>query len=138
MKLPLNEDDSTTLNLTPMIDIVFLLLIFFLVATTFQQEEKDQSINLSQVFKVLPDPMGMSSSQITVNINKAGDFIVMDKVLSNKELEFLLKEEGRVNPHKKVDIRADGEVIHQKVCEVISYCQAADLEYTNKVIKRKF
>ncbi|KKL18857.1 hypothetical protein LCGC14_2471330 [marine sediment metagenome] len=39
-------EEEVAINLMPLIDMVFLLLIFFLVATTFAQAEKDRSVNL--------------------------------------------------------------------------------------------
>ena len=40
------ESDDATIEMTPLIDMVFLLLIFFLVASTFQQTERTESVNL--------------------------------------------------------------------------------------------
>ena len=51
MKLPPDTSDSDGPNLTPVIDIVFLLLIFFLVAARYdkEEEERELDINLPQV-----------------------------------------------------------------------------------------
>ena len=43
---PATAESKPSIELTPIIDMVFLLLIFFLVATTFAQEERDQTVNL--------------------------------------------------------------------------------------------
>ena len=46
MRLPDESHQSDGPNLTPVIDVVFLLLIFFLVATRFDQEEKELDLEL--------------------------------------------------------------------------------------------
>jgi CheY-like chemotaxis protein len=53
MKLPLNNTESEGPNLTPVIDVVFLLLIFFLVATRFDQEERELDVELPEVSGLL-------------------------------------------------------------------------------------
>ena len=58
MRLPNFDQESDGLGLTPLIDVVFLLLIFFLVATRFDQEERLVSINLAEILKARPVSMG--------------------------------------------------------------------------------
>ena len=48
MKITRRDDDEPVLNLTPMIDVVFQLLIFFMVATTFLDPEKEIEIELPE------------------------------------------------------------------------------------------
>ena len=49
MRLPEDTSDSDGPNLTPVIDVVFLLLIFFLVATRYDQEERELEVDLPEV-----------------------------------------------------------------------------------------
>ena len=63
MKLPFEEPEGKGHSLTPLIDVVFLLLIFFLVATRFTQEEMDLSIRLAEVFKARPMAAGPLSNR---------------------------------------------------------------------------
>ena len=70
MRLPPAEHESEGPNLTPVIDVVFLLLIFFLVATKFDQQERLVSINLAEIFK--PEPMAVGTKEVIVNITKEG------------------------------------------------------------------
>ena len=53
MQLPPDTNESDGPNLTPVIDIVFLLLIFFLVATTYEREEIEESIDLPEIADAL-------------------------------------------------------------------------------------
>ena len=69
MKLP----DETPLdegpNLTPVIDVVFLLLIFFLVATRYDQEERELDVILPEVTQAQPLAM---TPELIVNISRDG------------------------------------------------------------------
>ena len=67
-------------NLTPMIDVVFLLLIFFLVAARFDEQERELPANLPQV--VSAEPLAMTTDLI-VNITKGGKF-KGNAILANK------------------------------------------------------
>ena len=59
-------DASPAIELTPIIDIVFLLLIFFLVATTFQQSEREIQIALPEAES--GGPISVSLRELVVNI----------------------------------------------------------------------
>ena len=49
MPLKTQQDEQPALNLTPMIDVVFLLIIFFMVATKFSERERDIELELPEV-----------------------------------------------------------------------------------------
>ena len=82
MKLPLDTADSEGPNLTPVIDVVFLLLIFFLVATQYNQEEREVDITLPEVAQAQPLSM---TSEIIVNITDDGKYKVATKEYSEAE-----------------------------------------------------
>jgi len=75
-------------SLTPMIDVVFLLLIFFMVTTTFS---KETSIKIQ-----LPQAEGQevkaSKKELTLTIDKSGQFFINDRALQDKSLATLSKE----------------------------------------------
>ena len=62
------------LNLTPLIDVVFLLLIFFLVATRFAQEDRELPVKLPSASNALP--MTMEPNEIVINVDAAGGYVV--------------------------------------------------------------
>ena len=55
----LGKESSPTVDLTPVIDVVFLLLIFFLVATTFHQSEREMEITLPETVSGGPISMAL-------------------------------------------------------------------------------
>ena len=63
-----------SLSVTPLIDVVFLLLIFFLVTSRFEQEEQQLELNLPQVSEALP--ASASPQELIVNIDQQGQFFI--------------------------------------------------------------
>ena len=135
MRLPPPDPDSDGPNLTPVIDVVFLLLIFFLVATKFDQQERLVSINLAEIFK--PEPMAVGSKEVIINITKEGKFFVGDQALTEVTLADVLHGVAISNPGKRnVQIRADQEVQFKHPLTVMGLCKQEDLEYRCTVLPR--
>jgi len=82
-KRQLNADEGV--NLTPLIDVVFLLLIFFMVSTTFTKETHLE-IDLPEAEG---DQQPVSDMQIEVVVDALGNFTVNGKPLANKQLDTL-------------------------------------------------
>lgn len=101
MKYQPKKKDST-LNLAPMIDIVFLLLIFFLVSSTLQGEESLYKIRVPE------SSIGQSTSQMKINIflDQNNNIFYEKNKYSRQSIEKLFKVIS--NPkNKKVKIYAD-------------------------------
>ena len=96
MRLPPTEAESDGPNLTPVIDIVFLLLIFFLVATRFNQDELEIATRLAEVADA--QPLTMPPQEVIVNITDKGEYIVAGKTLSHESLARFLHEVALKNP----------------------------------------
>ena len=135
MRLPNFDQESDGLGLTPLIDVVFLLLIFFLVATRFDQEERLVSINLAEILKARPVSMG--PKEIIVNVTQVGDYIVVDQTLSEQQLIDFLHAAATENPGtQKVQIRADQEVKFRYPLTVIGICKQEELDYSCTVLQK--
>lgn len=135
MRLPPSESDSDGPNLTPVIDVVFLLLIFFLVATRFDQEEKLVSIRLAEILQA--QPVAMGTKEVVVNIEKTGKFIVVDQTYDEPALIDLLHSAAIKNPGTKVQIRADQDVKFRYPLTVIGICKQENLEYSCTVLQER-
>jgi len=104
--------EELELNLTPLIDVVFLLLIFFMVSTTFQ---KDSEISL-QLPRASQEPPAAVSDRIEVVINAAGAVYVNDQELVQTDVEALQNALFQVSGGKSdvpITIRADAQTTHQ-------------------------
>jgi len=101
-------------NLTPLIDVVFLLLIFFMVSTTFQKESE---ISL-QLPKAAEDPVDAPEQQYEVVINASGRFFINDTELVKTDMETLRQALFDLTDGKRdipITIRADALTPHQSV-----------------------
>lgn len=114
MNFKRQNKEMVEVNLTPLIDVVFLLLIFFMVSTTFTKENH-LSINLPE--STAAQQSG-ELSNIDIVISENGDYMVNDSHLSNNKLDTLKTEllnaaMGEVK--LPVTITADANTPHQYV-----------------------
>ena len=118
------------LNLTPMIDLVFNLLIFFMVATEFSKEENELKVQLPAASEAMP--ITMKPKEIFVNINAKGQYYMNNKIVSEDEVETYLIRAVRNNPvSQSVIIRADERVPFSAVVKVMDLCNRAEVtDYT--------
>lgn len=101
-------------NLTPLIDVVFLLLIFFMVSTTFTKETH-LSIDLPEA---TGDPARIVEQQIEVSITRSGDYAINEVALIKSDLENLKIAIGKVSNGDNtipMIITADARTPHQAV-----------------------
>lgn len=137
MRLPLDENDGPGLNLTALIDVVFLLLIFFLVATRFDQEEKELSIRIPDVYKARPISAG--PQEVVVNINADGDYIVMGDTLSEPQLRTLIGSVANKNPADMttVQVRTDMDTRVRFAMAVVGICEEQNVTHTFSVLEKR-
>jgi biopolymer transport protein ExbD len=115
-----------TLNMTPMIDVVFLLLIFFLVATRLEQEERDVAVDLPHVSEA--EPTVSREREIYVTVTPDGDYYVDGRKLDSIRLAAALKDAYRANPgRQRVTIRADRDSRTRHVVAVMDACNQANI-----------
>ncbi|KAA3606029.1 MAG: biopolymer transporter ExbD [Planctomycetota bacterium] len=126
MRIPEPEGvDELSPNLTPMIDVVFLLLIFFMLATTFLDPEKEIDIDLPVAES---GEQGASElEQIYINVHKDGSVTISGKDVSSEELKRVLRQVAVRNPDTQITIRGDRQVHHQAMVSVYDACGIAGL-----------
>src|ERR1700730_11261706 len=105
MRLPQSEVELGMPNMMPLIDVVFLLLIFFLMASSFEEKERDLKVMLPEVAEAQPLAM---TQELVVNITQEGKYVVAQQEYSQGQLAALLEQTRRNNPHQSVLIRGDG------------------------------
>lgn len=112
------------LNLTPMIDVVFLLLIFFLVATKFEEQERELNVVLPQASEAMP--LTAKPKELFVNVDREGRYIVNGQQLNEAALLETLLQSAANNPGRQtVIIRADKRCVWQYVVTVMNLCNKA-------------
>ena len=85
MKFKRQRKEELSINLTPLIDIVFLLLIFFMVSTTFTKESRLEI----ELPGSTSDPVAAATEQMEVVIDSIGKYRINDRLLVNSELSTL-------------------------------------------------
>lgn len=112
---------ASTLSLTPLIDVVFLLLIFFLVTSEFEEEERRLDIVLPSATSAVP--MTSKPREVVVDIDGDGVVYLHGEATSLDELQRLLGIAVASNPtNQTVVIRADRSTSFQPVVSVMDIC----------------
>lgn len=118
MRFRRNRQDEISVNITPLIDVVFLLLIFFMVTTTFTRETQLQ-INLPDSQSIQP---AEDIKPLEILINQSGEYALNDKVLIKQDVDSLkraLKEVSGELTSTPVVITADANATHQSFIIVL-------------------
>ncbi|MBC8875543.1 MAG: biopolymer transporter ExbD [Planctomycetes bacterium] len=114
------------LSLTPLIDVVFLLLIFFLVATRFAQEERELDVMLPSASEARP--LTVQPKEMFINIDHQGRYFVDGNTLTAQEIENVLQQAIADNPvGQSVIVRADKRVQLDFVVFVMNACNKAGI-----------
>ena len=117
---------GVSIELTPLIDVVFLLLIFFLVATTFRQEEQEMQIALPTATSA--DPISTALRELIVNVDAEGRIIVAGRTVEAENLRTMVTEAVERNPQQKVTVRGDRVTAYSNVVNVLDICKAAGVQ----------
>ena len=111
---PGHKEEGVEVNLTPLIDVVFLLLIFFMVSTTFDRHAR---LKVS-----LPESSARASQQqvepLVLSIDASGNYFINDRQVINKQLDTLkaaLKKTIGDDLDIALVLRADANTPHQSV-----------------------
>lgn len=118
--------EQVTMEMTPFIDVVFLLLIFFLVATTFHQVEREMQIALP--FARATGPVSAALRELVVNVDRDGRIIVSGRPMSADDLTALVQEAVAANPNQKVTVRGDRHATYGHVVTVLDICKQAGIQ----------
>lgn len=115
MKFPRQPVEPASIDLTPLIDVVFLLLIFFMVSTTFTRE-REMTVQLPEAsVEAVADE---SPDRIEIEISAEGEYAINQQRLVNRESETLsraLSELAKGNTKLPLIITADAATPHQAV-----------------------
>lgn len=118
MNISPSQKENLDVNITPLIDVVFLLLIFFMVSTTFERE--------SEIEIMLPeataDAKAADEFSLQVTVDAEGIFYVNGQRVINTQLETLMKAMKEVAGDREnppIILSADAKTPHQSVITVM-------------------
>ncbi len=120
-----NHSPQVGFQMAPMIDVVFLLLIFFMAAAVYAHWEKKIGITVptSQTYDAQPRVAG----EIIVNIERDGRFFIGDTEVGAERLAGLLRNVAEEYRDQPIIIRADRKTEHAKVMQALDICRIAGI-----------
>ena len=129
-----SNGEGEVINISSMLDVMFILIIFFLVTTTFMEEEIDHMVNLPV------DARNQSLTQSTgnlakINIRKNGAYVVQGRQVTEEEMSTWMTEQVGNKPDIKVLIRSDKEAKHLYLANVMSICRHVGVPKANIAVK---
>ena len=125
MPLKTHLDEQPTLNLTPMIDIVFLLIIFFMVGTKFSELERKIGLKVPSV--VDSGTLSAAPARRVVNVYRDGSLTLDQQSVTLVQLTEKLAAAQRQYSDLGVLIRGDATGQFQCVAEVLNACKQAGI-----------
>ena len=123
MKIRRDENNGQDLiNMSSLLDVMFILIIFFLATATFQEEEHDIEVSL-------PSAGGQAASLtdapklLVINVRADGTYNVASRSMTLQELEQEVMNAVQANTQQKVLVRGDADVRHGNVAAAIAICK---------------
>lgn len=133
MPLKTQTDELPTLNLTPMIDVVFLLIIFFMAASKFAEVEADIELQLPEV--VAAAPLTSAPKQRVVCVERDGAMQLDGEAISLSEITTRLASAQSEYPELSVVIRGDAACEFQHVAAALAACKDANISELGITVK---
>jgi biopolymer transport protein ExbD len=113
------------INLLPLIDTLFFLLLFFLVGTQFKEEERDIGVQLPSLAS--SQPLSALPQQVIINIREDGQTLVAGAIYGPDELGGLLRGIADSGSGREVLIRADERSMHRYFAGVAALARRAGI-----------
>ena len=129
-----SPQDGDIINISSMIDVMFILIIFFLVTTTFKEEEVDHLVKLP-VESRNQSLTQTAGNLIKVNIRDNGAYVVMGQAVTEEKLTEWMQEEREKKPEIKVLVRCDKESKHLYLANVMSICRFVGVPEANIAVR---
>ncbi len=123
------SEPSDIINMSSLLDVMFILIIFFLATTTFKEEERDIKVSLPSDSN--NTTLSSAEKVIVVNVRKSGAYVVLNEQMTVEEMTVAMVEEIKKDPDKKVLVRADREALHGYVAKAIAVCKKVGVKSAN-------
>ncbi len=119
MKLhPKDAGEDIEMDMSPMIDMVFLLLIFFIVASQIVDEKPKVNIPTASAAKVPED----TADRLMITVTDDERFFLRLQEVPFEELTLKIQQEFEANPELRMLIRADGDVPYKTSEKIMKAC----------------
>ncbi len=132
MLISKRKKTRAVIHTTALIDIVFLLLIYFLLTSSFIEQE-NLSIKLPKVVK----SASSTEQSVVINIDKAGHFYVNNNRIQDKQLGPLLQDYMGQYSDRSVVIRADRQVVYHRIVKALDIARQNGAKRLNLAVEKK-
>jgi biopolymer transport protein ExbD len=122
------DQDEAEINITPMLDIVFIMLIFFIVTTSFV---KEQGLEVSRPSSSPPKEVKKDKGPIVVKINSGNLISIKGRILEPQAVEANLEREKAEKPTSPLIIAAHPEADTEALVTILDAARAAGIESVN-------
>lgn len=119
------RQDSVGFQITPMIDVVFLLLCFFITSQLFAQWETEIDISLPTA-QTGETPQRMPG-EVIVNVRQSGESVVNGQRLDDEALLGMLQKLVAIYPGQPIVVRGDRRTDYEFIVRVLDICRRADV-----------
>jgi biopolymer transport protein ExbD len=117
-------EDDTEINITPMLDIVFIMLIFFIVTTSFVRE---QGLEVSRPSNAPPKEIKQNRGPIVVRIDSASLISIKGRLLEPRAVQANLERERAEKPDSPLIIAAHPEASTESLVTILDAAKAVGI-----------
>jgi|GEM_PF-354184 len=131
---------TPNLDITPLVDAMFILLIFTLTTMTFaqnQQSSAKEAIIDIELAKSSTAPDASPAEALTVLINASGNYYLSDSAhpLSGQDLQLAISEKLLSTPALAINVKADHRATHGQVVSALDLLKSLNIQHVNLVIE---
>jgi biopolymer transport protein ExbD len=126
MQVDLRDDEGIEVQMAPLIDCVFLLLIFFLVATTLKKIDEELPLELPESAAALE--VQQPDTVVVISIDKNQSFYVDGTPVSLGLLQTTLRQKGEAPVPPKIRLDVDENVPFRNVMEILDVLHFENLK----------
>ena len=127
-------NDEAEINITPMLDIVFIMLIFFIVTTSFV---KEKGLEVSRPSKSPPKEIVKKKGPIVVKIDANGNISMKGRMLERKAVEANLEREKAEKPDSPLIIAAHPDADTEALVIILDAAEAVGVGSVSVATTRK-
>ena len=120
-------EEVDTIQLTPLVDVLFVTLFFFMVVSAYSSMESDIDIKLPTANTAAPKD-ARAMGEIYINLRQDGSIILNEREMTLPELQDVLNRVGELFPGGAVIIRGDRQAALGRAIAVLDCCSKADIQ----------
>ena len=121
------EGEGDVINISSLVDVMFILIIFFLVTMSFKEIEHDINVNLPETDTTLSSV----SRALVINVRHDGSYFLGTKKMNLAQLQNTMEDAVKRNPAQKILVRADRNALHGNVAAAVAVCKRSGVKNAN-------